>query len=167
MRRLFPSSERWNPPFLFPLIISNMRTPKLNTSDFTEDSPSMAYSGAIYPLLNPNIITKNQFRGMWMLWSFVQCLEYSPSVICFPGKQWIVHGICSKLWCVSLMKLYIYIYKKKRLQSIGTKRTTEHERGVWEAFVIYLKFRPTGRIVRGRWTKWRVILTMFQQFCLY
>lgn len=41
----------------------------------------------------------------------------------------------------------IYIYKKKKLQSIGTKRTTEHE--------------------RGRWTKWRVILTMFQQFCLY
>jgi hypothetical protein len=26
--------------------------------------------------------------------------------------------------------IYIYIYKKKRLQSIGTKRTTEHERGV-------------------------------------
>ncbi|BAS72540.1 Os01g0535650 [Oryza sativa Japonica Group] len=35
------------PGFLFPLTISRVRTPKLNTSDLTEKRPSEAYSGAI------------------------------------------------------------------------------------------------------------------------
>jgi hypothetical protein len=32
-------------------MISSKRTPKLKTSDFTENKPSIAYSGAMYPLL--------------------------------------------------------------------------------------------------------------------
>ena len=49
-RRLmkFPHSEL--PEFLFPPRISRTRTPKLNTSDLTENRPSHAYSGAMYPL---------------------------------------------------------------------------------------------------------------------
>ena len=38
------------PEFLFPLRISRMITPKLNTSDLMEKRPSEAYSGAIQPL---------------------------------------------------------------------------------------------------------------------
>jgi len=36
-------------------MISNKRTPKLKTSDFTENKPSIAYSGAMYPLLKINV----------------------------------------------------------------------------------------------------------------
>ena len=36
--------------FFRPLIISNTSTPKLQTSDFTENCPCIAYSGDIYPL---------------------------------------------------------------------------------------------------------------------
>lgn len=32
-----------------PLMISNTKTPKLKTSDFSENLPSIAYSGAMYP----------------------------------------------------------------------------------------------------------------------
>ena len=38
--------------FLLPAIISRSKTPKLNTSDFVEYRPSIAYSGDIYPLHN-------------------------------------------------------------------------------------------------------------------
>lgn len=31
-------------------MVSSTSTPKLNTSDFTEKSPSIAYSGDMYPL---------------------------------------------------------------------------------------------------------------------
>jgi len=40
----------WKPAFLLPVIISSKSTPKLKTSDLIEYNPSMAYSGAIYPL---------------------------------------------------------------------------------------------------------------------
>lgn len=43
-------SSRYNAPFRCPLKISRRRTPKLNTSDFTEKAPSKANSGAMYPL---------------------------------------------------------------------------------------------------------------------
>ena len=46
-----------DPRFFFPLNISNNNIPKLKTSDFTENKPSIAYSGAIYPLQN---IIKNK-----------------------------------------------------------------------------------------------------------
>jgi len=35
-------------------MISRTRTPKLKISDFTENSPSIAYSGAMYPLIEIN-----------------------------------------------------------------------------------------------------------------
>ena len=38
------------PLFFWPLTISRTNTPKLKTSDFTENCPCIAYSGAIYPL---------------------------------------------------------------------------------------------------------------------
>lgn len=47
VRRLcafFSKNERL---FLFPLTISSKRTPKLKMSDFTENMPSIAYSGAM------------------------------------------------------------------------------------------------------------------------
>jgi hypothetical protein len=34
-------------PLRWPLRISSTSTPKLNTSDFTEKTPSIAYSGAM------------------------------------------------------------------------------------------------------------------------
>jgi len=37
-------------------MISRTRTPKLKTSDFTENNPSIAYSGAMYPLKEKGII---------------------------------------------------------------------------------------------------------------
>lgn len=37
-----------------PHMISNSSTPKLKTSDFSENLPLMAYSGAIYPLRRCN-----------------------------------------------------------------------------------------------------------------
>ena len=43
-------SWRYMEPFRCPLRISSTRTPKLKTSDFTEKTPSIAYSGAMYPL---------------------------------------------------------------------------------------------------------------------
>ena len=48
--RLGARLERWKPEFLLPVMISSKRTPKLKTSDLIEYSPSIAYSGAIYPL---------------------------------------------------------------------------------------------------------------------
>ena len=46
-RRLRLWSGWQNPLFLLPLTISNTKTPKLYTSDFTEKSPSIAYSGGM------------------------------------------------------------------------------------------------------------------------
>lgn len=50
MRRLGACFDLWKPAFLLAVMISSKRTPKLNTSDLMEYSPSMAYSGAMYPL---------------------------------------------------------------------------------------------------------------------
>lgn len=44
-RRMWLWSGWWNPLFFLPLIISNKITPKLKTSDFIENLPSIAYSG--------------------------------------------------------------------------------------------------------------------------
>jgi hypothetical protein len=41
-------------------MISNKRTPKLKTSDFIENKPSITYSGAMYPLLKTNKNIKPQ-----------------------------------------------------------------------------------------------------------
>ena len=49
-RRLRPIPERWKPAFFLPVMISSKTTPKLKTSDLLEYSPSIAYSGAMYPL---------------------------------------------------------------------------------------------------------------------
>ena len=49
-RRLRPIPERWKPEFFLPVNISSKRTPKLKTSDLLEYNPSIAYSGAMYPL---------------------------------------------------------------------------------------------------------------------
>ena len=46
-RRLSSWSGGLKPLFLFPLIISSTKTPKLKTSDFVEYNPSLAYSGDI------------------------------------------------------------------------------------------------------------------------
>ena len=46
-RRLMLPFGWLNPLFLFPLTISNTKTPKLKTSDFVEYNPSLAYSGDI------------------------------------------------------------------------------------------------------------------------
>lgn len=44
--------------FLLPVMISSKRTPKLKTSDLVEYSPSMAYSGAMYPLIYQKVKKK-------------------------------------------------------------------------------------------------------------
>lgn len=49
--------DRNTPRLFFPLIISSIKIPKLKTSDFTEKSPSIAYSGAIYPLQKPRTMS--------------------------------------------------------------------------------------------------------------
>ena len=49
-KRLEDSSSWWKLLFLLPLTISSNKTPKLNTSDFSENNPLKAYSGDIYPL---------------------------------------------------------------------------------------------------------------------
>ena len=51
-RRLRWSSKWQNCLFLFPLTISNTKTPKLKTSDLIENCPYPTYSGDIYPLQN-------------------------------------------------------------------------------------------------------------------
>lgn len=49
-RRFWALSEFLKELFFIPLTISSNNTPKLKTSDLTENLPRMAYSGAMYPL---------------------------------------------------------------------------------------------------------------------
>jgi hypothetical protein len=56
--RVCSCSSRYSAPFRFPPRISISSTPKLNTSDFTEKTPSMTNSGAMYPL-HPNFRSVN------------------------------------------------------------------------------------------------------------
>jgi len=39
-----------NCSIFLPVTVSSNNTPKLKTSDFVENNPSVAYSGAMYPL---------------------------------------------------------------------------------------------------------------------
>jgi len=50
---------------MVPLMISRSSTPKLKTSDLTEQTPSEAYSGAMYPLDDNiyNTITEVNING--------------------------------------------------------------------------------------------------------
>lgn len=52
--RLRASTSKLNELFLCPLINSNTKTPKLNTSTAFDKYPCIIYSGAIYPLLPRN-----------------------------------------------------------------------------------------------------------------
>lgn len=52
-------SSRYSAPFLCPLRISRRSTPKLKTSDFTENTPSNASSGAMYPLIELHVLLIN------------------------------------------------------------------------------------------------------------
>lgn len=61
-RSVWACPVRWKPLFLLPLMISSTITPKLKTSDFTENSPSIAYSGAMYPLFQ---MRKNNYTA-WL-----------------------------------------------------------------------------------------------------
>lgn len=57
-RRLCSISCEYGRLFLFPLIISSKRTPKLKTSYLTENRPFIAYSGAMYPLFKTNMVDR-------------------------------------------------------------------------------------------------------------
>ena len=54
--RFWASTFKLKDEFLWPLISSRTKTPKLNTSAFTDRCPCMTYSGAIYPLFPNNKI---------------------------------------------------------------------------------------------------------------
>ena len=87
------------PLFFWPLTVSNKITPKLNTSDLTENFPSIAYSGDIYPLHKfsnfkhletnrHNIVNKNSQYSLCSNNSFSSCHHLiSPKYSCY-AKVW-------------------------------------------------------------------------------
>ena len=67
LRLTCPRRFRWwsgceNPLFFLPLITSNTITPKLKTSDLSENDPWTAYSGGIYPLQSNLEVRKDKFN---------------------------------------------------------------------------------------------------------
>lgn len=61
LKRSMDCSELEKLLFLLPVTISRIITPKLNASDLTEYCPRMAYSGAMYPLKNKEMIVNYTF----------------------------------------------------------------------------------------------------------